>query len=148
MNVEDCLITDQIFSWYSKGGTKEYHWNVSKALRDMAAGKLEPVAHIYIDITESDYLQVLAHNGINEAHLDKITAEAVKVPIVFVEFPPDEEDSEVTHVLIDGNHRFVKTYRDGGRRIAAVVFLLEDLMPYVLDIAKEASRNIKQYVVR
>lgn len=77
-----------------------------------------------------------------------ITAEAVKVPIVFVEFPPDEEDSEVTHVLIDGNHRFVKTYRDGGRRIAAVVFLLEDLMPYTLDIPKEASRNIKQYVVR
>lgn len=133
MRFAECSLHDEIFSWVSETTAQQFHWNTTKIQEALAAGTIEPVCHMYLDITDADYLHVSLKNGIEEDHLIDISPERLKVPVIFVEFPPDEHDPEPSHVLIDGNHRLVKTYRNGGRRIGAVVFDVEILKPYLVE---------------
>lgn len=133
MKFVECGITDEIFSFVSESTGQEFHWNTTKVQEALAAGTIEPVAHMYLDITDADYLHISLHNGIEEDHLINISPERLKIPVIFVEFPPDEHDPDPSHVLIDGNHRLVKTYREGKRRIGAVIFDVETLKPFLVE---------------
>ncbi len=133
MKFSECGLTDEIFSFVSESTGQEFHWNTTKVQEALAAGTIEPVAHMYLDITDADYLHISLHNGIEEDHLINISPERLKIPVIFVEFPPDEHDPDPSHVLIDGNHRLVKTYREGKRRIGAVIFDVETLKPFLVE---------------
>lgn len=133
MKLSQCGLRDEIFSFVSEVTGQEFHWNTTKVQEAMVAGLIEPIVSLYVDITEADYLHVSQKNGIEEHHLAAITPERMKVPIIIAEFPPDENDPHPSHVVIDGNHRLVKRYRDGGRRIGAAVFDVETLKPYLVE---------------
>lgn len=126
MNVFECGLTDQIFSFFGDDGC-EYHWNASKIIEALNNDKLTPLARLSIDITDDIYEHVSKKNGIEAHHLVTIDEERLKVPVLFVEFPGKPDP---THVLIDGNHRLVAAYHRGLRKLPAVAFALEDLKPY------------------
>ena len=132
MKSSECDKYDKVFTFRADSG-ETYHWNATKIADAFTAGRLEPVCHMYLDITEADYLHICLNNGIEEDHLINISPERLKIPVIFVEFPPDEHDPDPSHVLIDGNHRLVKTYREGKRRIGAVIFDVETLKPFLVE---------------
>jgi hypothetical protein len=144
MKFSECGLTDEIFSFVAESTGQEFHWNTTKVQEALAAGTIEPVAHMYLDITDADYLHISLHNGIEEDHLLTITPERLRLPVFYAEFQPEEGEEYPSHVLIDGNHRLVQTYRNGGRRIAAVIFAVEDLTPYLVEDLPEA---LTQYVI-
>lgn len=134
MKKADCGLHDQIFSFVAEGTGEHYHWNITKARDAFTAGELTPVANMYLDIAEADYIHVCLHNGIEEDHLLNITQEQLRIPLLLAEFPPAEAtNGEPSHVVIDGNHRLVQTYRLGGRRMAALIFDVADLAPFLVD---------------
>ncbi len=143
MKSSECDKHDEVFTFRALTG-ETYHWNATKIAAAFAAGRIEPVCHMYLDITEADYLHVCLNNGIEEDHLLTITPERLRLPVLFAEFPAAEGEEYPSHVLIDGNHRLVQTYRNGGRRIPAVVFAVEDLKPYLVEDLPEA---LAQYVI-
>ena len=102
---------------------------------------------MYLDITDADYLHISLHNGIEEDHLINISPERLKIPVIFVEFPPDDHDPDPSHVLIDGNHRLVKTYRDGKRRIGSVIFDVETLKPFLVEDMPPALSGARRGVL-
>lgn len=137
MKTSECSVSDEIFTFRTLTGTT-FNWNATKVAEAFTAGRIEPVCHMYLDITEADYLHISLNNGIEEDHLLTITPERLKLPVLFAEFPPEEGEEHPSHVLIDGNHRLVQTYRNGGRRIAAVIFSVESLRPYLVEDFPEA----------
>lgn len=132
MKVAECGPKDELFSFIADTG-EEYHWNATQIVAAFEAGTIEPVANMYLDITEADYIHVSLKNGIEEDHLIHITPERLRVPVVFVEFPEKVPDEGPSHVLIDGNHRLVQTYRNGGRRIAAIIFEFDTVAPFLIE---------------
>ncbi len=143
MKSSECSKYDEVFTFRALTG-ETYHWNATKIAEAFAAGAIEPLCNMYLDITEADYLHVCLNNGIEEDHLLTITPERLRLPVLFAEFPAAEGEEYPSHVLIDGNHRLVQTYRNGGRRISAVVFAVEDLTPYLVEDLPEA---LAQYVI-
>jgi hypothetical protein len=143
MKSSECDKYDEVFTFRADSG-ETYHWNATKIADAFEAGRLEPVCHMYLDITEADYLHVCLNNGIEEDHLLTITPERLRLPVFFAEFPAAEGEEHPSHVLFDGNHRLVQTYRKGGRRIAAVIFAVGDLTPYLVEDLPEA---LAQYVI-
>lgn len=137
MKLTECNTTDEIFTFQTLAGVT-YNWNATKVGEAFTSGKLEPVCHMYLDITEADYLHISLNNGIEEDHLLTITPERLKLPVFYAEFPPEEGEEYPSHVLIDGNHRLVQTYRNGGRRIPAAIFSAESLQPYLVEDFPEA----------
>lgn len=137
MRSSECDTHDEVFTFRAVSG-ETYHWNATKIADAFAAGRIEPVCHMYLDITEADYVHVCLNNGIEEEHLLTITPERLRLPVLFAEFPVAEGEEHPSHVLFDGNHRLVQTYRNGGRRIAAVIFAVEDLTPYLVEDLPEA----------
>lgn len=137
MKSSECSEYDEVFTFRTLTG-ETYHWNATKIAEAFAAGRIEPLCNMYLDITEADYLHVCLNNGIEEYHLLTITPERLRLPVLFAEFPAAEGEEYPSHVLIDGNHRLVQTYRNGGRRIAAVIFAVEDLKPYLVEDLPEA----------
>lgn len=119
MKLTECNTTDEIFTFQTLAGVT-YNWNATKVSEAFTSGKLEPVCHMYLDITEADYLHISLNNGIEEDHLLTITPERLKLPVFYAEFPPEEGEEYPSHVLIDGNHRLVQTYRNGGRRMISL----------------------------
>ena len=143
MKHTECDRLDEVFTFHADSG-ETYHWNATKIAEAFAAGAIEPLCNMYLDITEADYLHVCLNNGIEEDHLLTITPERLNMPVLFAEFPAAEGEEYPSHVLFDGNHRLVQTYRNGGRRISAVVFAVEDLKPYLVEDLPEA---LTQYVI-
>ena len=143
MKSSECDKQDEVFTFRADSG-ETYHWNATKIADAFAAGRIEPVCHMYLDITEADYVHVCLNNGIEEEHLLAITPERLRLPVLFAEFPVAEGEEHPSHVLFDGNHRLVQTYRNGGRRISAVIFAVEDLTPYLVEDLPEA---LTQYVL-
>ena len=137
MRSSECDTHDEVFTFRAVSG-ETYHWNATKIADAFAAGRIEPVCHMYLDITEADYVHVCLNNGIEEEHLLTITPERLRLPVLFAEFPVAEGEEHPSHVLFDGNHRLVQTYRNGGRRIAAVIFAAGDLTPYLVEDLPEA----------
>lgn len=137
MKSSECDKHDEVFTFRADSG-ETYHWNATKIADAFAAGRIEPVCHMYLDITEADYVHVCLNNGIEEEHLLTITPERLRLPVLFAEFPAAEGEEHPSHVLFDGNHRLVQTYRNGGRRVAAVIFAVEDLTPYLVEDLPEA----------
>lgn len=137
MKSSECDKQDEVFTFRADSG-ETYHWNATKIADAFAAGLIEPVCHMYLDITEADYVHICLNNGIEEDHLLTITPERLRLPVLFAEFPAAEGEEHPSHVLFDGNHRLVQTYRNGGRRIAAVIFAVEDLTPYLVEDLPEA----------
>ena len=137
MRSSECDTHDEVFTFRAVSG-ETYHWNATKIADAFAAGRIEPVCHMYLDITEADYVHVCLNNGIEEEHLLTITPERLRLPVLFAEFPVAEGEEHPSHVLFDGNHRLVQTYRNGGRRVAAVIFAVEDLTPYLVEDLPEA----------
>ncbi len=137
MRSSECDTHDEVFTFRADSG-ETYHWNVTKIADAFAAGRIEPVCHMYLDITEADYVHVCLNNGIEEEHLLTVTPERLRLPVLFAEFPVAEGEEHPSHVLFDGNHRLVQTYRNGGRRVAAVIFAVEDLTPYLVEDLPEA----------
>ena len=137
MKSSECDKQDEVFTFRADSG-ETYHWNATKIADAFAAGLIEPVCHMYLDITEADYVHVCLSNGIEEEHLLTITPERRRLPVLFAEFPAAEGEEHPSHVLFDGNHRLVQTYRNGGRRVAAVIFAVEDLTPYLVEDLPEA----------
>ena len=137
MKSSECDKQDEVFTFRADSG-ETYHWNATKIADAFAAGRIEPVCHMYLDITEADYVHVCLNNGIEEEHLLAITPERLRLPVLFAEFPVAEGEEHPSHVLFDGNHRLVQTYRNGGRRISAVIFAVEDLTPYLVEDLPEA----------
>lgn len=133
MKLADCGPRDEIFSFATEDGTTHYHWNVTKIIAAIFDGNLEALAYTYLDITQADYIHVCLSNGIEEDHLLRIPPERMKVPIIYAEFPPGDGEEHPSHVLLDGNHRLVQTYRDGGRKIGAAIFDHEALKPFLVD---------------
>lgn len=137
MKSSECGMHDEVFTFRADSG-ETYHWNATKIADAFAAGLIEPVCHMYLDITEADYVHVCLNNGIEEEHLLAITPERLRLPVLFAEFPAAEGEEHPSHVLFDGNHRLVQTYRNGGRRISAAIFAVEDLTPYLVEDLPEA----------
>lgn len=137
MKSSECGMHDEVFTFRADSG-ETYHWNATKIADAFAAGRIEPVCHMYLDITEADYVHVCLNNGIEEEHLLAITPERLRLPVLFAEFPAAEGEEHPSHVLFDGNHRLVQTYRNGGRRISAAIFAVEDLTPYLVEDLPEA----------
>lgn len=137
MKHTECDSLDEVFTFQSDAGAT-YHWNATKIANAFASGKIEPLCHMYLDITEADYLHICLNNGIEEDHLLTITPERLRLPVFFAEFPAAEGEEHPSHVLFDGNHRLVQTYRNGGRRIGAVVFDVAVLTPYLVEDFPEA----------
>lgn len=133
MKIADCALTDEVFSFISASTGRAYHWNTSKVGDAFAVGTLVGAAHMYMALTEEDYLHVREFNGIEEHHLDTISAERMKTPVFIAEFPPAPGEEHPSHVIIDGNHRLVRAYRDGLRGIGAVLFSEESLQEFLIE---------------
>lgn len=133
MKLADCGPLDETFSFALKDGTRHFHWNVTKIAEALDAGRIQALEYTYLDIADADYVHICLHNGIEEDHLLNITPERMKVPVLFVEFPAEPGDEHPTHALIDGNHRIVQTYRNGGRRIGAAIIDHTVLAPFLVE---------------
>lgn len=95
-----------------------FKFNVSRILEHIVNGKLNPETE-YININE--WLKIHGHGSVNEEHLP--TVDTTK-PILQAEIRPGRFE------IIDGNHRFEKTYREGVAFIYSYKLTGEQLIPF------------------
>ncbi len=67
-------------------------------------------------ITDALYKSVLEFNGIERARVNRLTAPYLLTPGMGIEWPNGE------YTVIDGNHRLVRLYEDGVRRMRFIGF--------------------------
>jgi hypothetical protein len=82
------------------------HFNATDLYRDILAGKVNYSVFV-VPFTGSDYLRIVNDNGVEEPRVDRLTYNICRRPILVAQFPQGE------HVLIDGNHRVVRRFREG-----------------------------------
>jgi len=100
-----CAVQAEVFSFEGADGS-EHHWLVSLILFAIATGRLRPEC-VRLAITDDLYETVLRCNGVEEARLPAISEERLRYPVIVVAMPDE------CHVLIDGSHRLVESYRHG-----------------------------------
>lgn len=118
------LVQLETFSFKGHDG-RDYHWLVTLVQLAVVERALSP-KRLRLAITDELYEIVLRCNGVDESVLPNISEDRLRVPVLVVAMP------EGTHVLIDGSHRLVESYRRGRREINAFEFTLEQLEPYEL----------------
>jgi len=102
-----CDPKDQMFTFIADSG-EPFHFNTSldKACRELNVPIVE------IQLTPAMVEHVRTHNGVEEDHVVRLTPTERDQPILLCLF-------NTTQCVVDGNHRFVRRFRDGFNTIQA-----------------------------
>ena len=84
-------------------------------LQRTADGTITPL-RTDILMTPENYAGVLQNNGVEESHVETLDVSEQMKPLMFAAFKDNE------YVLIDGNHRAVKAYRQGRYLMPARIY--------------------------
>lgn len=100
------LARDQIFEWHPYGvdGGQVMYWDVTTAQEHVRLGHIAAT----VVLGRAELEEVNKNNETNEAHLERVDP---SIPGIGA---PVERNGEVGYILIDGNHRAVRAFRDGG----------------------------------
>jgi hypothetical protein len=134
--------TDEIFSHTDEDGVTR-HWNTSAMVRAVFERKVKP-AHGECDINGSLVAHILSNHGVEEANLAQLPDKVLDIPVVLAQF------TDGTSLLIDGNHRVVKRWRKGLKKVHAMIFSEEQWKPFLLtDVDREYKiEEVGQYLTR
>ena len=99
-----------------------FNFSISRIMEDIESGKLIPR---YEKINVQEWFKTHWRGTINEEHLPTVD---VTRPILQAQIRPD------IYVVIDGNHRLEKDFRDGIEYIESFKLCAEQLLPYFKDI--------------
>lgn len=122
MEMKDCAMTDEIFSFQGDDGIN-FVWNTTKLYEAVAAGKVK-AEKVLIPVDSNLATHVASRNGVNIAHAMSISKDRLSVPLLAVEMP------DKTSILIDGNHRVVRAWTEGVGELPGYVVSYEDARTY------------------
>lgn len=111
MNMLDCHPMDEIFSHEDATGVTR-HFNSTALIRWLVSRENPPVAH-RLDLDADLVAHIERNHGVEQGHLKNVTD--LETPILLVVF----EDS--TNLVVDGNHRIVKRWREGHKTVLACI---------------------------
>ncbi len=121
---------DQFFSLRQEETGETRHW----LIRDLyAAAKIADCITAVLDQEGTEH--VMRWNGIEQAHLDRLSPAQLEEPGILIRFP----DGKST--VIDGNHRWVRRYQLGERTMRFFCFAEEQARLAML-ILPEAYERI------
>ena len=129
MKIRDCQRTDQTFTHIDTDfDGKVRHFNTT-ALAEWALCTGQEVHEIEVEADKAEWIS--KNHGVEQAKLTAITATTLNDPILFACWP------DGTHLLIDGNHRYVAAAALGRKSLPAYFiepknwegFLVEDVLP-------------------
>lgn len=122
MEMKDCAMTDEIFSFQGDDGI-DYVWNTTKLYEAAVAGKVK-AEKVLIPVDSSLATHVAARNGVNITHAMSISKDRLSVPLLAIEM------SDKTSILVDGNHRVVRAFTEGITELPGYVVAYEDAVAY------------------
>lgn len=130
MKVLDCGPTDELFTHIDKHGVTR-HWNTSAMVRAVFERKVQP--HLAeCDLTQGLIDHILQHHGVEERSLATLPEKVLEIPVVLAQF------ADGTSLLVDGNHRVVRRWRKGLKKVHAMVFSEDQWTPFlVTDVGAE-----------
>ncbi|MGO1368834.1 MAG: ParB N-terminal domain-containing protein [Senegalia sp. (in: firmicutes)] len=99
-----------------------FHFNISRILEHIISGKIEVEKE---EINVSDWYKTHFNGLIDEEHL--YTVDTTK-PVIQAEISPNR------YVIIDGNHRLEKAYRNNIKTIDSYKLKVDQLLEYFTDI--------------
>jgi hypothetical protein len=134
MRFADCGKFDQTFTHVDKTTRAVLMINASQLNRHLL---LTDSPAVRVPVTAEDALYIEKNHGVEPARLAKITDPDLRRPITFIEW------GDGTHLLVDGNHRYVQAYSIGKRTMLAWLvaqevwrqFVIEDVPPSLAAIA-------------
>lgn len=133
MEMKDCAMTDEIFSFQGDDGI-DYVWNTTKLYEAVVSGKVK-AEKVLIPVDSGLSTHVASRNGVNITHAMTISKDRLSVPLLAVEMP------DRTSILVDGNHRVVRAWTEGVTELPGYVVLLEDARPYEVAWVQSIART-------
>lgn len=98
--------SDQVFSYYHDNHMLHFNASLLARLHKVMPDEFR---RITMDIGEAEHNLCMAHRGIEEPKVERLTFEQMREPGYGVLFP------EGTFTIVDGHHRLVRLYREGVR---------------------------------
>lgn len=123
MLIHECTPVDELFSHEDTDGVTR-HFNASAMTRSVLAGTTTPTyatLALYPDLVAS----IEANHGVEQDHLEKV-AGSLDTIILLVEF------TDGSNLVVDGNHRIVKRWREGLRDVKAAIFKPGQWEPFLV----------------
>lgn len=147
MKASECGMLDEIFTHIDDRTGVQTDWNATRLVAYLEEKKQETVA---VPVEEKHATFCMTDRGVEEDRITRLckSLEAIKKPIVFVIL---EDDSERSHLLVDGTHRYVLHYRLKVDWISAYMvpfaevkqFIIEGLSPTnTVDLMKYSGLSI------
>lgn len=110
LGVDSVIENIEVFRFETQFGT--WAWNISLALKLVAARLRETLHGGYIEVPREGLESIVAQNTYDEAVVEAADHKSYGLAVIVAE--PDGDDSMQRRVvLIDGTHRAVKAYRMG-----------------------------------
>lgn len=128
------IASDEIFTFVPHGEEKTYLFNATQIRRHCVNNPLD-VMHGTVPVTEQMREQITNHGGVEITKVLRLLArpDIYNQPVIFLEWP------DGTHVMCDGNHRFVvKTEFCGATELKAYIVPMSVWEKYVLPSELEA----------
>lgn len=123
LTASDALHMEEAFFWTSANGAR-WVYLVRKIQQTIDAHPESFGAPILVGISADQYAHVMANQGVEEWRINRLTPQHRDRPVLFA------EQGDGTHLLIDGNHRVVRRWRDGYRDALAYLLPLEFWHPH------------------
>lgn len=124
--VQGVNLLDEIFEYVPNNGNDRIFFNATK-LATYAEAHGEPI------ITSLDGIaqHILVNGGIEENRVERLCEPYLSRPATAVLMPDD------TTLIVDGNHRIVRLWRDGKTVFKLYRVKFEECKPYILSGGKE-----------
>lgn len=98
MTIFQCQPLDHSFTHVTNDTHELTVFNTTALEKYLRATKTMPE---WVDLSREHAQLMLDNHGVEQEHVDRLTPECLRRPVIFIEW------FDKTHILVDGNHRFV-----------------------------------------
>lgn len=129
---------DETFSFVDYVTGEQWHWHVLRLWQSIRAGQppFDQVDLGEVDLGAADVDFIYRKHGIEDAGLLRLSAKKLETPGIMCDLP------DGTVVVVDGNHRYVRRYRDGLRSMKFYRLTEPQWRTALLDIPEEIGRTM------
>jgi hypothetical protein len=126
--------TKQVFSHLDDDGVQR-HFDINKLYR-IAAANPTSFPKLAMPITDQQAAHIMRYNGIEQSRVRAITPKRAIEPGLVLQLDDN------THILLDGNHRYVKRYSMGRSHMRFYVFTEAEARPAMLLIPDDVGKYL------
>ncbi len=119
----------EVFTHYDPRTGRTRAWNAT-ALYDYAVRFPNLVERATLDLEPQIVEMCRAKRGVEQWRLDRLCEPYLSLPIVMVEL------EERTHLMVDGNHRYVRRWEMGYSLINAYIYALGQWEPFLVPVVE------------